>query len=264
MIYIINAANNNNNSNFKDISYQYLIQNNELNIVLQINYPDESYLPSDTFSVSINIDQYAGKYITIRLIRDFIPIKNGKTYSMFQKFLEPLINFDYSNLYDVGYSIKDIGSLRFLSLYITKNKQDIYIHPFFYINPDSINKDGYQYIEKEMINSDHLSMLTSSCQELREYIEKWNMKKFILNPNIDISKSATYLETEVDTLYKIINILLDKIKIDVSEYQPIIDAVERNNVLNIKNLEKLVSEIDEDKQNIRKQQKIYYDKAYKQ
>ena len=275
MIYIVDATEesvdkiNYLNKKFllNDVSYQYIIENNILTIILQITPAEGSGLERNTFFVPIDIDLYAGQYMYIRLIQDVHIVLNendSEDFATFKKLIYPSIEFNYSNLYDDGYITKDGASTRFLSLYITKDKQDIYIHPFFRFHSNAVDQEGYRYIEKDIIDSDHLAMMTSSCQELKDHIDKWNLKKNTLDPNIDISKSATYLETEVDALYKIIGILLEKTKTDVPEYQPIIEAVERHNVLNIKSLNKLVAEIDEDKQNIRKQQEVYYDKAYQQ
>lgn len=266
MIYIIDATESS-VANFKDyyernlfsnISYRCALDDDVLTLSVQMNYPEFVDFEPVLFSVPIDLKQYAGKYITMKIVYDTIPDGNGSVI----KFLYPTVDVAYNNLYSYGYIPKDNGSLRFVSLYITKNGQDIYLHPFYRLHSNRISEEGFDYIEANLVDSDHIRLLINACPEFAAYIDKWNLKKNVLDSTIDVSKSAAYLEAEVDTLYKIIGLLLKNTEVDVSEYQPIIDAVERHNVLDIKSMSKLVAEIDEDKENIRKQQENYYDKAY--
>lgn len=245
---------------FSDVSYRYTLQDDILTLSIQIIYPEHVDLEPEVFSVPIDIKQYAGKYITVKILHDMIPRENNSRLDI--KYLYPVIDFAYNNFYSNGYVPKDMGSKRFASLYITKDGNDVYLHPFYRMHSNRIAQEGFDYTEADLGDENHIQMLLGACPEFVAYIEKWQLKKDLLDPIVDISKSAAYLEAEVDTLYKIIGLLLKNTEIDVSEYQPIIDAVERHNVLDIKNINKLVAEIDEDKENIRRQQESYYDKAY--
>lgn len=270
MIYIIDATENSvahiknfyQENYFKNVSYRCSLNDDILTLSIQINYPDNVNFEPEIFSVPIDIKQYAGKYITVRLIHDIIPIE--EEHRSVIKFLYPVANVTYNNLYSYGYVPKDNGSRRFAILYITKDGKNIYLHPFYRIHSNKIEQEGFGYIEVDVDDSNHIKTLLDACPEFAEYISKWNIKKDLLDATIDVSKSAAYLEAEIDALYKIVGLLLKDTEINVSEYQPIIDAVERHNVLDIKNMDKLVAEIDEDKENIRRQQENYYDKAYQQ
>lgn len=268
MIHIIDATESSfaylknylSNNQFSDVSYRYNLQDGVLTLSIQIIYPEHINLDPALFSIPIDIQQYAGKYITVKILHDMVPrVDNG---GLDIKYLSPALDVTYNNLYSNGYVAKDMGSKRFMTLYITKDGNDIYLHPFYRMHSNKIVEEGFDYIEADITDENHMQLLLDACPEFADYIDKWNLKKNLLDSAIDVSKSAAYLEAEVDALYKIIGLLLKNTEIDVSEYQPIIDAVERHNVLDIKNIDKLVAEIDEDKENIRRRQENYYDKAY--
>lgn len=248
---------------FQNVQYEYTLQDNVLIISINIVYPDHFNLENKTFDIEIPVDKYAGQYIVIKILKELKElIQQDNSIIMMPIFLYPVLDFNCANVYSKGYSEKDRGSERFVSLYITKNMQDIYIHPFFRLNNRIYDNTKFTHIEKPLIDSNHIEMLLSSCQEFRDYYNKWCIKKETIDPTVDVSKSASYLEAEIDVLYKIIELLLEKTEIDASEYQPVIDAVARHNVLDIKNINKLVSEIDEDKANVRKRQEMFYKEAY--
>lgn len=269
MIYIVDATESSvaymdkyyKNNNFSNVSYRCALDDDILTLSIQIDYPEHVKFEPVLFSIPIDTKQYAGKYLTVKIISDLIPREDDMGLEM--KFLYPVIDVTYNNLYSDGYVAKDIGSKRFATIYITKDCENVYIHPFYRIHSNRIAEEGFEYIEVDIEDTNHIQTLIEACPEFAEYINKWNLKKDVLDSTIDVSKSAAYLEAEVDALYKIIGLLLKNTEVDVSEYQPIIDAVERHNVLDIKNMDKLVEEIDEDKENIRKQQENYYEKAYK-
>ena len=251
---------------FQNVQYEYDIQDSVLTIGINIIYPDYLNLNDKSFSIKIPIDKYAGQYIVIKILKETKELLNEQEDSMIMIpiFQYPVLDFNCANLYSKGYDEKDRGSERFVSLYITKDGQDIYIHPFFRLNNRIYNNTKFTHIEKPLINSNHIGMLLSSCQEFRDYYNKWCIKKETIDPTVDISKSASYLEAEIDVLYKIIELLLEKTEIDASEYQPVIDAVARHNVLDIKNINKLNSELDEDKEHVRKIQEMFYKEAYEE
>ena len=250
-----------------DVNYDYTLINNSLTISFELFYIDRN-TPPQFFKQELNIEQYSGKFIIISLIMDdhWIEVYNNNNiqYKKVRMFEYPIINFTCANIYDPGYMFKDPCSKRCAAVYITKDSKDIYIYPFCKFHSNKKEAEGFTYLEKDISGNNRCSLMESTCKEYGKYRQKWNIKKKILYPTVDISKSAAYLEAEVDLLYKIIGTIVSENNIDISQYKDILDAIEKHNVLNIKSPEKIASEIEEDKGNVRKRQNEYYEELYKE
>ena len=118
--------------------------------------------------------------------------------------------------------------------------------------------DNSEYSEEYFGTRTTQQVLFSHCPEAKLISDKWYVKKEALSDSIDVNTSISYLENQVDVLYKILNKLIEKTGIDVSEYQDIINSVDKNSSLNINSLEKVNNKISKNKKHIRDRQKVYY------
>jgi hypothetical protein len=147
----------------------------------------------------------------------------------------------------------------FATLYIANNG-DVYIIPRWRLTHTSNKFDGCDYSEVAFNGRTPQEILFELVPETVDITKAWYIKKETLGDSIDTRTSVTYLENQVDVLYKIIEKLIAATNIDVSEYADILDAVDKTSVMNINSIEKIVNKINRDKKYIRTKQKEYHDK----
>lgn len=81
----------------------------------------------------------------------------------------------------------------------------------------------------------------------------WLAKKESVGDTLDVKSSVSYLESQIDILYKII----ENSGIDISNYKEIFDAVDKTSCLKVKDNAHIVNELLTNKQLVRTRQKIY-------
>lgn len=149
-----------------------------------------------------------------------------------------------------------------IRFYITDDMQDLYVY-FYYYNQNETEIADTTIIDLESdkyYSADHA--FVSNCPELQKKMPYWNAKVDLQNKVVALN-SISYLEDQVDILYKIIQLLIKKTGVDISEYQDILNSIETNNVVSLKSISAIKKDIDEDKANVRKAQKEYYEQIQK-
>ena len=202
----------------------------------------------DTFTVSINRELYKSQIIMITLLR-----------ANFDSKLENMVFSPKFNLTNGGYYHEVTPKLvNIASVWIPETlDKDIVVVP--HIRIDKFNDtDKVSYSEINLVDDNPQKTLLSLVPEAYNKKDIWYLKHQHIKSLIDPLSSIAYLEDQVDILYKIINILLEKTNTDVSEYKQILDTVDQYSVSKIKSLDKINSEIKEDKSKIRAIQKEYY------
>ena len=146
----------------------------------------------------------------------------------------------------------------FAALYIAQNG-DVYIIPRWRLTQNSNKFEGCEYSEVQFKGRTPQQVLFEVVPETAVIPKPWKIKKETLGDSIDPRTSITYLENQVDVLYKIIELLISATNIDVSQYREILDAVDTYSTLNINSTEKILNKINRDKAFIRQKQKEYHD-----
>lgn len=134
----------------------------------------------------------------------------------------------------------------------------VYIVPRVRLTLNSNKFDNSEYTSIDFGEKTTQQVLFEYVPEAKTVQDKFFIKKEALGDSIDPYSSISYLENQVDVLYKIIDKLIDKTGIDVSEYSGILSEVAVNSSLNINSLEKTESKIHKGKSYIRKRQEAYY------
>ncbi len=202
-------------------------------------------------TVNINKRDYAGGIYTITL--DFRDRDNPSLM------LIPHLTKRNSG---IGRYMTDNNINNLIRFYITDDMQDLYVY-FYYYNQNETEIAGAAIIDIEpdkYYSANHA--FVSNCPELQKKMPYWNAKVDLQNKVVAFN-SISYLEDQVDILYKIIQLLVEKTDIDISEYQDILNSIETNNVVNLKSISVIKKDIDEDKANVRKAQKEYYEQIHK-
>lgn len=141
--------------------------------------------------------------------------------------------------------------------YITDDLQNMYI--YLYYNDTSTDTLGNLPIESVDLGVNYSvdELFFSKCSEIHEKMTKWNAKIDLQNKVNDYN-SISYLEGQLDVLYKIVEKLIEKTGTDVSEYKELLDSVDSNSVLTLKDIKVVTGDILDDKSNVRKAQTEYY------
>jgi hypothetical protein len=153
---------------------------------------------------------------------------------------------------------QDYGDINLARLYISEDMKDVCIYLYFPA-PNVLGCTNIEVKDDPAISSFYLFQY---CESAKKIYDNWMTKQTIIGNPIDMSKSITYLESQVDILYKILNSIVAKTNIDVSEFKSVIDAIDANSVLNIKTQDKIVEELNTDKAEIRRLQKQYYESKH--
>lgn len=159
----------------------------------------------------------------------------------------------------VGNEKDSSGQYTLLKFYITDDMKDIYI----YTTKCDINEEYFGNIRLEHIDTgrkyvyNSTSLLASVCDELNEKLKKW-LPKRVLQSTLSTNTSLSYMEGQIDVLYKIIGKLIEKTGIDVSEYQKVLDAVEQESSVNLKGVNSIADDMIKEKGFVRKEQRRYY------
>lgn len=146
----------------------------------------------------------------------------------------------------------DVGTL-----YISEDNT-VWIVPRIRLSENSHKFDNCEYSEEVFGERTTQQVLFEHCPEAKIVADKWYIKKEALSDSIDVNSSISYLENQVDVLYKILNKIIEKTGIDVSEYQEILTEVERASSLNINTLTDVKDKINKNKGYIRGRQQAYY------
>ena len=143
------------------------------------------------------------------------------------------------------------------SMFITDDT--IYVVPRIRLTSTSNIFDNSEHIDTSFENLTPQKVLFNFCSEAKAIAEKWHAKKIYLG-DIDVNSSISYLENQVDVLYKIIEKIVEKTGVDVSEYKDVLDAVENSSSLKVNTIEKITSKLNRDKALVRHCQEEYYTK----
>lgn len=151
----------------------------------------------------------------------------------------------------------DVDVCNLVRFYITDDLQDMYI--YLYYNDTSTTTLGDLPIETVDlgVNSSVDELFFSKCPEIQEKMTGWNAKIDLQN-RVNAYNSISYLEGQLDVLYKIVEKLIEKTGTDVSEYQELLNSVDTNSVLTLKDVKVVTKDILNDKSNVRKAQTEYY------
>ena len=252
----------NNTSNLRDISdaaYTFREDENNLYIDIAITYNSEWYddMTNDnndeTFSTVINKKLYAGQLLSIALLR-------AQAHTTFNRIN---VNTKYNKLIPPLSKSADPRVFTTMSIWIPSNTSDsILIFPHTRTTEAGNQIEGMEYEVVDLIDRDPQTTLISKVEEAGFKVEKWYLKKQTVCDLIDPYDSLSYLEGQVDVLYKIIDMLIEKTGVDVGEYQELLNNIDRYSVVNVKTLDKINSEIITDKAKVRSIQKGYYITQY--
>lgn len=141
--------------------------------------------------------------------------------------------------------------------YITDDLQNMYIYLYYHdTSTDVLGNLPIETVDLGVNNSVD-GLFFSKCPEVREKMTKWNAKINLQN-KVNAYNSISYLEGQLDVLYKIVEKLIEKTGIDVSEYKELLDSVDSSSVLTLKDVKVVTEDILDDKSNVRKAQIEYY------
>ena len=146
--------------------------------------------------------------------------------------------------------------LPYATVFITDDT--VWIIPRVRLTINSNKFDNCEYSEEDFGDKTTQQVLFDHCPEAKAVADKWYIKKEALSDSIDVNSSISYLENQVDVLYKILDQLIEKTGIDVEEYKDIMNEVNVNSSLTVNSLEKVASKISKNKKQIRDRQKAYY------
>ena len=128
---------------------------------------------------------------------------------------------------------------------------------FYYPNADILNAENVELPPSIIVPEQALFQYNDNARSIRD---AWLLKQEIIGNIVDTSKSITYLESQIDILYKCVQKLMIAANIDNTDFNDIFAAVNENSVLAIKGTDKILDEIRTDKARIREIQKEYYNK----
>ena len=153
---------------------------------------------------------------------------------------------------------QDSDDLNHVILGVFFDDDEIIVQSKLHVNKDNIILDGdYNVVQPPSeFKGQYIYHYSEKFANLEAIFKK---KRYHIGNHIDINNSASYLENEVDLLYKIIEILINKLGIDIGEdYRNIIQQISDLNVLSYKTPEKILDEILTDKTATRKTLNNYY------
>lgn len=163
---------------------------------------------------------------------------------------------DRKSAVPVAYDGNTVNLVRF---YITESMNDVYVF-LYVVDADTQETNGLKIEEVPCgILKSSTRALMSQCPELKSKFEYWKLR-YELKLNLDVSNTITYLENQIDVLYQVVEKLIQKANLDVSEYAEILNAVKINSVTTVKSNESIRDDIVKDKSNVREAQKVYYEK----
>jgi hypothetical protein len=183
--------------------------------------------------------EYANSIVKLSLVRDSSK-DDYKDISVLRK---------YSNVDDPYISGSSVGEFSFARVYF--GNDTIYVIPRFNFK-DTYTTNGETILMDFNGKSSQEVLFTISPSALN-IRNKWVVKKESVGDMLDVKSSISYLESQVDLLYKII----EKSGIDISEYKNIFDAVDRTSCLKVKDENHIINEMLTNKQLVRTRQELY-------
>jgi hypothetical protein len=225
---------------FRDISYN--ITETADAITFSIVLYDSNAIALDPMTMTFDKQKTAGKITTVMVSEKLHQFSLISTY-----------NFNKILLSGVG-SRQDYGITNVLRFYIDEETMDTTV-ALYYPATDIV---GATNVDLPVTAYNIGEQFLENCPKAKARYLKWLEKQQIVGDPIDMASSITYLESQVDVLYDILKTIIAKIDIDVTKYQTLLNAVDATSVLTVKDIDKIVSEIQSDKASIRDIQKNYY------
>ncbi len=254
---INDLSNSENLSNIVDVGYNFYEDNKDIYCEVFIQYSGDPELDTNhaSFQTVINKEIYRGQIIMISLYRES---------QLSDRFTKIAYSAKYNKLSGTLSTPRDLAKFNAATVWIPYDvNEPIIILPQIRTKPEGNRIEGLDYEEIELVNKDtaQLTLFTLS-EDAKMKKDLWELKKQYISDLIDPYETITYLEGQVDVLSKVINIILDKTGIDAGEYKEILKTIDDNNVISVKPLDRINSELLTSKHKVRNLQKEYYIKRY--
>lgn len=258
MITFIHLANNNYEKTINlqqdlinKITLKFTEDDINFNVYINIEYrstiEEEDNVQHD-FSLSLSKEMCKNKYVNIILRKQNII---GKAYN------DIIGSTCYTHVQGTYKQDSDNANHAILGVFF--DDDEIIVQNKLSLNKDDIILDGdYNIIQTPSnFKGQYISYYSKNFANSEIAFKK---KRNNIGNYIDINDSASYLENEIDILYKIIEILISKLGIDIGEdYKNIIQQISHLNILSYKTPEKILDEILTNKTAVRKTLNNYYE-----
>ena len=232
-----------------DVVYNFTEDENNLFATLVITYEDryeDRY--ESSFNVTIDKKLFSDKILTIALLgRD-----------SYGRFKDIVFDPKYHQVYGFYSRGTDSNLFNAASIWIPSDNTPITIVTHIRTNDHTSEINNSEYNVIDFVDNDPQTTLLSLVPEALAAKNRWFLKKKYIQNLLDPYESIAYLEGQVDVLSKIIGILIEKTGVDVGDYKTILQDIDKNNVIDVKTLDKIRSELSEDKAKVRNIQKAYY------
>lgn len=217
------------------VKYDIKARENGLCIVFSAASNDYGKL----YEVELDYEEYAGKIIEISLVRSDV-VDELKVYPVFHRVVQ------HTGIQNSSKSRMDKGIARIVFDPACKNIVIALLQ-------DSDDIPGCENVVYDLKERSTTGMLVEHSKYFAELFQKRKTKAQMIN-EVDIYATITYLESQVDALTRIVLKLAPE-----SEEKRILDWANQYSVLDMKKADAIIKEIKQDKGDIRRLQRVYYD-----
>lgn len=191
------------------------------------------------YEVELDYGEYAGKIIEISLVRSDV-VDELKVYPVFHRVVQQTC------IQNSGRSKMDKGIARIVFDPACRNIVVALLQ-------DSDDIPGCENIVYDLQERSTTGMMVEHSEYFAEVFRKRKTKANMIN-QVDIYATITYLESQVDALTRIVLTLAPE-----GEEKRILDLANQYSVLDVKKADAIIKEIQQDKGDIRRLQRVYYD-----
>lgn len=191
------------------------------------------------YEVELDYGEYAGKIIEISLVRSDV-VDELKVYPVFHRVVQQTC------IQNSGRSKMDKGIARIVFDSACRNIVVALLQ-------DSDDIPGCENIVYDLQERSTTGMMVEHSEYFAEVFRKRKTKANMIN-QVDIYATITYLESQVDALTRIVLTLAPE-----GEEKRILDLANQYSVLDVKKADAIIKEIQQDKGDIRRLQRVYYD-----